>query len=56
MMKHPDFATSSVKKRLSLISSIRSSLDDRDESMCPSSAFDLDSYNSRDEWLGLNRL
>ena len=55
-MKLPDFATSRVKKRRHLISSIRSSSDDRDESMCPSGAFNLDFYNSPDEWLRLNHL
>ena len=48
-MKRPDFVTLRVKKRRRLISSVRSSSDDRDESMCPSGAF-----KSPDERLRLN--
>ena len=55
-MKHPNFVTSHLKKRHRLILSVRSSLNDRDESTCPSGAFNLDYYNSPDERLRLNHL
>ena len=56
MMKRPDFVISRVKKRRRLMMSVRSSSDDHDESTCPSSAFNLNRYNSPDEGLRLNCL
>ena len=55
MMKRPDFVTSRVKKRRHLMMSIRSSLDDCDESTSPSGTFNLDCYNSLNKQQRLNR-
>ena len=54
MMKCPDSGMSRVKKKRRLMLCVRSSSNDRDNSTCSSSAFNLDRYNSPDQWLRLN--
>ena len=43
-----------LERRRRFVSSVGSSSDDHDKSMCPSGASNLDRYNSEDGWLRLN--